>query len=185
MLRMGKWSLMVAVGLVALVAGVDCCADEGAGKQSQDLFTVLERFHGHTCGGSLMGARLGLAARAALERAGVEGKLQAQYYNSLSCPVDGIQVMAGTTYGNRALEVQDCGEHRLVLSDEKSGRQVEARITTGAMEKAGASREMAKKARALPVGSPERKKLEQEIETIFAWLKTAPETEVVTVKPLR
>jgi len=184
MLRMGKWSLMVAASLVALVAGVDCRADEGANKLSQDLYTVLERFHGHTCAGSLMGARLGLAARAALERAGVEGKLKAQCY-SLSCPVDGIQVMAGTTYGNRALEVQDRGEHRLVLSDEKSGHQVEARITTGAMEKASGSREMAKQARSLPVGSPERKKLEQELDALYTWLKTAPETEVVTVKPLR
>jgi formylmethanofuran dehydrogenase subunit E len=44
---------------------------------------------------------------------------------------------------------------------------------------------MAKQARSFPVGSPERKKLEQELDALYTWLKTAPETEVVTVKPLR
>ena len=131
-----------------------------------------------------MGARLGLAAKAAVERAGVEGKLKATYY-SLSCPVDGIQVMAGATYGNRALEVHDRNEHRLLLTDAKSGHQVEARITPRGNEKALLTRELNNKARPLPAGSPERKKLEQDIEVIYAWLRTAPEAEVVAVKIVR
>lgn len=151
---------------------------------TRGFYASLERFHGHVCAGSLMGARLGLAAKSALDRAGIQGKLKAQYF-SLSCPVDGIQITAGTTYGNRALEVQDRHEHRLLLTDEKNGHQVEARLTATANEKALSTREINKKARALPVGSPERKKLEQNLETIYTWLKTAPEAEVVTVKLVR
>lgn len=180
------WSSRLALCSVLLLAGTGSSARaaEATGEPSPDLYAALARFHGHTCAGSLMGARLGLAARAALERAGAGGKLKAQYF-SHSCPVDGIQVAAGTTYGNGAIAVQDRDEHRLVLSDEAGGRKVEARVTARAMEKARTSRALAKKARALPAGSPERARLEQEVEAIFAWLRTAPEAEVVTLKPGR
>jgi formylmethanofuran dehydrogenase subunit E len=43
--------------------------------------------------------------------------------------VDGVQVGAGTTYGNAALSVEDRDEHRLVLTAEGDKRQVEARLT--------------------------------------------------------
>jgi formylmethanofuran dehydrogenase subunit E len=178
----GKWTIATTLFLLVITG-------TGAGivkatEPSPDLYAALERFHGHTCGGSIMGVRLGLAARAAQERAGMPGKLKAQYF-SLSCPVDGIQVAAGTTYGNRAIDVQDQDEHRLILIDEKSGRKAEARLTETAMQKAKASREIAQKARALPAGSPEGKQLEQEVEGIFAWLRTAPEADVVIVKFVR
>lgn len=141
----------------------------------------LEKFHGHTCAGSLMGARLGLAARVALQAAGGEGKLRATYYDH-SCPVDGVQVSAGTTYGNRAIEVVDRDEQRLLLTAEKNGRQAGARLTDMAEEKGNLSRELSKKARGLPVGSPERKQVEKEIEAIWAWFRAAPDADVVLVR---
>jgi formylmethanofuran dehydrogenase subunit E len=183
MLRTARSKASVVILLFVVVGlGSACAAGEGA--SNQDIFVALERFHGHVCAGSLMGARLGLAAKSALERAGIQGKLKAQYF-SLSCPVDGIQITTGTTYGNRALDVQDRNEHRLLLTDEKSGRQVEARLTATADEKALSTREINKDVRALPVESPERKKLEQSLEAIYAWLKTAPESEVITVRLVR
>lgn len=103
------------------------CAIGGSGSirwgsekasETSDLYGVLERFHGHVCGGSLMGARLGLAARAALEQSGSKGKFKARYF-SLAFPVDGIQVAAGTTCGKRSIEVEDRDEQLLLLSDEK------------------------------------------------------------------
>ncbi|MHB8843341.1 MAG: formylmethanofuran dehydrogenase subunit E family protein [Nitrospirota bacterium] len=145
------------------------------------LSEQLEKFHGHTCAGSLMGARLGLAAKAALKAAGGEGKLKARYYN-LSCPVDGVQIAAGTTYGNRAIEVEDKGEQRLTLTAEKNGRQVEARLTKRAEEKGALSRELSKKARELLVGSPERQRLEAEVEAIFSWFRTAPDQAIVVIQ---
>lgn len=108
--------------------------------------------------------------------------MKAVYYD-LSCPVDGIQVAAGTTYGNGALAVTDRNEHRLVLTAERGKRQVEARLTKKAEEIGIRSRELGKKARSLPERSPERKRLEQENEEILAWLRTAPTTEIVTIVP--
>lgn len=159
-------------------------AEAAGAAPDPEIFEFLARFHGHTCAGSLMGARLGLAAKAVLKQAGGEGKLKARYFNH-SCPVDGVQVAAGTTLGNKAMEVVARNEQRLILTAEKNGRQVEARLTRLAEEKAKPSRELSKKARALPAGSPERQRLEQEVEDIFTWFRTAPESQVVTVRVLK
>ena len=147
------------------------------------VYDSLSKFHGHVCAGSLFGARLGLAAKQALKEAGGTGKFKARYYD-LSCPVDGIQVAAGTTYGNRALAVEDRDEHRLILTADGNKRQVEARLTNKAEEAGFRSRDLGKKAKSLPEGSPERQRLEQEVEEIFAWLRTAPTAEVVTITVL-
>lgn len=144
------------------------------------LFSQLEAFHGHVCAGSIFGARMGLAAKDALKKAGGTGKFTARYYD-LSCPVDGVQVGAGTTYGNAALAVEDRDEHRLVLTAEGNKRKVEARLTKKAEELGLKSRDLGKKAKSLPAESPERVQLEREIDEIFSWLKTAPDKEVVDI----
>ena len=147
------------------------------------VYASLEKFHGHVCAGSIFGARLGLAAKEALKEAGGIGKFKARYYD-LSCPVDGIQMAAGTTYGNGALAVDDRDEHRLILTADGNKRQVEARLTKKAEESGLRSRDLGKKAKSLPEGSPERKRLEHEVEEIFGWLRTAPTQEIVTVTVL-
>jgi len=155
----------------------------GDAMPTQALYSQLETFHGHVCAGSIFGARLGLAAKEALKEAGGTGKFIARYYD-LSCPVDGIQVAAGTTYGNKALTVQERDEHRLVLTASGNKRAVEARLTKKAEELGLKSRDLGKKAKALAAGSPERLNLEREIEDIYAWLKTAPTGEVVSITHL-
>jgi len=144
------------------------------------LFNQLEALHGHVCAGSIFGARMGVAAKEELKMAGGTGKFTARYYD-LSCPVDGVQVGAGTTYGNAALAVEDRDEHRLVLTAEGNKRKVEARLTKRAETLGLKSRDLGKKTKALPAESPERVQLEQEIEEIYSWLKTAPTEEVVVV----
>lgn len=148
------------------------------------LFSQLESFHGHVCAGSLFGARIGFAAREALKAAGGTGRFTARYYD-LSCPVDGIQVAAGATYGNKALTVQDRGEHRLVLTASGNKRTVEARLTKKAEGLGLKSRDLAKSAKALPADSPERVQLEREVEEIYTWLRTAPTDAVVIVTTLK
>ena len=172
---------MIAIGIILFLGGFVWGSDTPA--KTNGIYDFLHRFHGHTCGGSLMGARLGLAAKAVLERLGRVGKLKAEYFDH-SCPVDGIQVTAGTTYGNGAITVHDNGVHRLILTDTKSGNQVEAMLSKEAIEKGEATRELHKKYQTFPKESPERAKLEQEIDNIFDWLCTADESEVVTVKIL-
>jgi formylmethanofuran dehydrogenase subunit E len=99
---------------------------------------------------SLMGLRLGRAAKVALKGS---GKLKAKCF-ILSCPVDGIQVGAGTTYGNKALEVEDRNELYLVLTDVGSGRQVEARLTKKAEEMGKNYRDLSDKGQTSTPGSP-------------------------------
>ncbi len=145
-----------------------------------EMCARLERFHGHTCPGSLIGLRLGLTAKEALKG---HGKLKAKCF-ILACPVDGIQVSIGTTWGNRGLEVENRGEMSMVLTDVESGRQVEARLTEKAMEKGKSYRDFSKKARSQPAGSPERIGFEKEAEAVLDWFRTAPDSEVVTIKVL-
>ena len=152
-------------------------------KPDPALFSQLEAFHGHVCAGSIFGARIGLAAKESLKKAGGTGKFTSRYYD-LSCPVDGVQFGAETTYGNAAQSVEDRDEHRLVLTAEGNKLKVEARLTRKAEELGLKSRDLGEKAKALPSGSPELHQLEREIEEIFSWLKTAPEQEVVVVSLL-
>jgi len=166
---------------------VSCESALGAATGPMDapaLYSQLEAFHGHVCAGSIFGARLGLAAKEALTTAGGTGKFTASYYD-LSCPVDGIQLAAGTTYGNKALKVQDRNEHRLLLTAMGNKRSVEARLTQKAEEKGLASRDLGKKAKVLPVNTPERVALEREVEEIYTWLRTAPADAVVIVTTLK
>jgi formylmethanofuran dehydrogenase subunit E len=144
------------------------------------LHSQLEAFHGHVCAGSIFGARMGLAAKEALKAAGGTGKYTAKYYD-LSCPVDGIQMGAGTTYGNAALVVEDRDEHRLVLTAAGNNRQVEVRLTKKAEELGLKSRELGKKAKTLQSGTPERLLLEREVAELYSWLRIAPTNEVVAV----
>ena len=167
---------LISVMVMTLTPTTAVAAD----PPSAESYALLEQFHGHVCGGSLFGARLGQAAKEALREAGGEGKLKARYYD-LSCPVDGIQVTAGTTYGNAALVVENRDEHRLVLTAEGNKRQVEARLTPKASEMALRSRELGKKARLLPDGSLERKALEMEVEEIFDWFRSAPTAGIVVI----
>ncbi|MDD2733673.1 MAG: formylmethanofuran dehydrogenase subunit E family protein [Desulfuromonadaceae bacterium] len=171
---------VVFAGVMSLTISCSNALASNDSKPMPALFSQLEAFHGHVCAGSIFGARIGLAAKEALKRAGGTGKFVAQYYD-LSCPVDGVQVGAGTTYGNAALAVEDRDEHRLVLTAEGNKRKVEARLTKKAEELGLKSRDLGKKAKALPAGSPERVQFEREIEEIFSWLKTAPDEEVVVV----
>ena len=166
---------------VAFILPVGIQQSAAADLPSPETYALLETFHGHVCGGSLFGARMGQAAKEALRAAGGEGKLKATVFD-LSCPVDGIQVSAGTTYGNKALTVKDRDERRLVLEAEGNSKRVEATLTPKAEKLALRSKELGKKARELPESSAERQTLEKEMEGIFTWLRSAPMAEVVTIK---
>jgi len=89
----------------------------------RDLERVI-RFHGHYCGGILIGYR---AARVALEvlrvrRAGDE-ELIAIVEND-SCAVDAVQVLTGCTFGKGNLFFHDYGKHVYTFAVRPSGRAV-------------------------------------------------------------
>ena len=170
-------------GVMSLAISCPSTLASNGPKPLSVLFGQLEVFHGHVCAGSIFGARIGVSAKEALTKAGGTGKFTAKYYD-LSCPVDGVQFGAGTTYGNAALSVEDRDEHRLVLTAEGNNRKLEVRLTKKAEDLGLKSRDLGKKAKALPAGLPERVQFEREIEEIFSWLKTAPDEEVVVIRLL-
>lgn len=165
-------------GVMALTVSLERA--QAAPASGPAVYELLKQFHSPDCAGSLCGARLGLAARQALTAAGGTGRFMARYYE-LSCPLDGIQSTTASASGNRQLTVSDRDEHRLILTASENKRQVEARLTDRAVAVGAKSLALNRKAAALPVGSPERQRLEAEIEARYAWLKTAPDAEVVTV----
>ena len=73
-------------GVMSLVVSLEQAKATSAPSADPALYELLQKFHGHTCAGSLFGARLGLAAKQALKDAGGTGNFTARYYD-LSCPV--------------------------------------------------------------------------------------------------
>jgi formylmethanofuran dehydrogenase subunit E len=153
-LRQIRLVLLVSGLLALLLTGLDArsvAQKAGTGADNTEIFRFLERFHGHTCPGSLMGLRLGMAAKEA-------------------------------TYGNKALEVEDRNELRLILTDVKSGRQVEAHLTQRAEEMGKTYRDLSNQGRSCPPGSPDRLRIEKEMGAVLEWFRTAPDAEVVTIR---
>ena len=72
-----------------VLLGIPYHADS-ADLPSPDTYALLETFHGHVCGGSLFGARMGHAAKEALRAAGGEGKLKATVFD-LTCRLMGFK----------------------------------------------------------------------------------------------
>jgi len=148
-----------------------------------DVYQRAEQFHGDSCTGQLIGVRLGLAAKGALQNIGVVGKLKARFFDQ-TCAIDGIQVAAGTTMGTNTLEIIDRNENRLELSDINGMHVVEVQLTKLAQEKSKVSLGLKKKMRLLPAESDQMKQLKIEQKSIFSWFRNASDAEVVIVRPL-
>ncbi len=149
---------------------------------TEDLLRFLARLHGHRCPMSILGARLGLAARRALApEPGV--KLRARYHHR-TCALDGVQVTTGCTPGNRNLEVVPGGRHRLELGVEEGPFRVAAELLPGALERGRRWSEHRRAALELPEGSEERARREALAEEILAELASAEAARLVRVEGL-
>jgi formylmethanofuran dehydrogenase subunit E len=121
---------------------------------------------------SILGYRLGSAARDALEPClGPKARLKAVFYHQ-TCALDGIQYATGCTLGNGNIEVAPEGQHRLVLAT--AGAAVEAALTSAALERGRAYAALRDRLSALPEGGPEAVALGQEMEAILLGLEVAP-----------
>jgi len=84
----------------------------------------ITKFHGHFCGGILIGYR---AAKAGLERLGsrrAEDEELIAIVENDSCAVDSVQVMTGCTFGKGNLFFRDHGKHVYTFALRPSGRAV-------------------------------------------------------------
>ncbi|MEW6487249.1 MAG: formylmethanofuran dehydrogenase subunit E family protein [Thermodesulfobacteriota bacterium] len=144
------------------------------------FFQALARLHGHRCPMSILGAHLGLAARAALG-AGPGQRLTAVYRHQ-TCALDGIQLATGCTAGNGNLQVHRRGEHRLLLCREGSASGVEAELTEHALARGQAYGGLRAEAEAAPPGTPERLRADVALEDLLRELEAAPAEELVSVR---
>lgn len=101
---------------------------------SHRLPNDLERavkFHGHYCGGILIGYR---ATKAALDRLGArraeDEELIAIVEND-SCAADAVQALAGCTFGKGNLFFRDHGKHVYTFALRPSGRAVRLSLKPG------------------------------------------------------
>ncbi len=89
----------------------------------RDLERIL-KFHGHFCGGIVLGYR---AARLGLKRLGagpaIDEEIVAIVEND-SCAVDAVQVLTGCTCGKGNLFYRDYGKHVYTFAERSSGRAV-------------------------------------------------------------
>ncbi len=99
-------------------------------RYPRDLEQVV-KFHGHFCGGILIGYR---AAKIALERLAAgraeDEELVAIVEND-SCAADAVQVLTGCTFGKGNLFFRDHGKHVYTFALRPSGRAVRVSFRPG------------------------------------------------------
>ena len=88
----------------------------------EDLYKKCVEFHGHSCGGLLVGFR---AALCAMERFGLDGRAQDEELVCVAendaCGVDAIQALLGCTAGKGNLIFRLRGKQAFTFYERKSG----------------------------------------------------------------
>lgn len=144
------------------------------------LYEVLERLHGHRCPMSILGARMGLAARALLQkRVGFGVRFTARYFHR-TCALDGIQLATGCTLGNRNIWVEPEGDHRLTLGVEDRPEAVTVRLTERALERGTQYSKLRQESDTLVPNSMEWQRVSAAMETILSELETARDADLVS-----
>jgi formylmethanofuran dehydrogenase subunit E len=101
-------------------------------KIPADFYEFLHRLHGHRCPMSIMGARLGLAAREHVGVHGIDGDVSATYMHQ-TCALDGIMAALGTTPGNNNIVIEPKGLHCLEAINKKFAVRVRIILTEEAL----------------------------------------------------
>ena len=81
-------------------------------------------FHGHVCGGLVLGYRAVKAAMHALGCSRADDEELVAVVETDSCAVDAVQLLAGCTFGKGNLVFRDYGKMALSLWSRKSGKGV-------------------------------------------------------------
>jgi formylmethanofuran dehydrogenase subunit E len=139
-------------------------------SERDDFYAFLKRLHGHRCPMSILGARLGLAARERVGRHGEDGDVAAVYYHR-TCAIDGIQAALGTTSGNTNIEVRPEGIHRLEAVNKTKRMYVTVSLTEEALSRGREYGELRRSG-----GDKAR------MEEILKGLEAAPESELIMVE---
>ncbi|VUT27809.1 MAG: FmdE, Molybdenum formylmethanofuran dehydrogenase operon [Candidatus Syntrophoarchaeum sp. GoM_oil] len=98
----------------------------------------LERavdFHGHLCGGVIMGVRMGLLALKELGVGRAKGEELVAIVENDTCAVDGIQVVTGCTFGKGNLIFRDWGKIAATFYNRKNKRAIRISVSASAHNK--------------------------------------------------
>jgi len=150
-------------------------------------FKGLYDFHGHRCPMSTMGARLALAAMAALRVTKADQFLIEGRVFTKNCALDGIQYVTGCTLGNGNLSFEEAGRAAFLLKMRDGSREVIASVSDAALTRLSSHKKL--KAELMEEreisGLPRAMEIDAEIardfEVLVQWVQDAPEAELVTI----
>ncbi len=107
-------------------------------KDFQSLLDEAVRFHGHLCGGQVIGVRMAMAG---LRQLGIkaprseEGRDLIIYVEIDRCAADAIIAVTGRTPGKRSIKMMDYGKLAATFVDTRRGKAVRVSVRADSSEK--------------------------------------------------
>ena len=105
----------------------------------QNLLDASVVFHGHLCGGQVIGVRMavaGLNALGILNPKSKEGRNLIIFAECDRCPIDAIISVTGRTPGKRSVRLMDYGKTAATFCDVSTGKAVRVAVKSDIFEKA-------------------------------------------------
>lgn len=126
-------------------------------------YQQIIEFHGHSCPGLAMGYRMASAAMDVLNKSRAEDEELVAIVENDACGVDALQCLSGCTFGKGNLLFRDYGKHVFILYSRVSRKGVRVAL----------------KVQEIP------QSLKDDRERFTQWLLNAPQTEFLTVEPVK
>ncbi len=104
----------------------------------QRLLDEAVRFHGHLCGGQVLGVRMAMAGLRELDikdPRGKEGKDLVIFVEIDRCATDAIIAVTGRTPGKRSIKIMDYGKMAATFIDTRTGRALRVSVRADSIEK--------------------------------------------------
>ncbi len=103
------------------------------GAELKELITNAKRLHGHLGPFLVIGVRMGVAAKKALnvsddEYTLLKAHVMVPLFPPFSCLLDGIQASTTCTVGNQRLKIENSGEIRVTFTKQGSSRTVKITV---------------------------------------------------------
>ncbi len=154
---------------------------------NKEILKKAFEFHGHICWASAVGVRAGIAAlrELSVQRAGTSGELhcilEIGENHGAQCFADGVQYATGCTLGKGNIEKAGWGKLALTLIDKKKEKAVRISYKPGRHKMIAESDFMRKRGQGIPPTQIPAKEAWAMVDIIW----DAPETEVLTIDPVR
>jgi len=115
------------------------------GEEIREWLERAVEFHGHLCGGLIIGVRMGLLGLKELGARRARGEELVAIVENDTCAADGIQVVTGCTFGKGNFVFKDWGKIAATFYNRNSKRAVRISISPQAREKMREFRETLQK----------------------------------------